>query len=76
MVHTRRSLQKTTDCQAQQRQIRRVIKKRSGRMIDGPSVNGQYTLAFPQAGSTTTDSFLAGLNFHTDLIRLAQPTRP
>jgi len=45
-------------------------------MIDGPSANGQYTLAFPQAGSTTTDSFLAGLNFHTDLIRLAQPTRP
>ena len=62
--------------EAQEQEIRKILHTIGGRIIDGPSPDGTYTLAFPQNGTVTLDALLTELRQHTKLIRLAEPLQP
>jgi hypothetical protein len=62
--------------EAQEQEIREVLHTIGGRIIDGPSPDGTYTLAFPQNGTATLDTLLTQLRQHAKLIRLAEPLQP
>lgn len=62
--------------EAQEQEIRKILHTIGGRIIDGPSPEGTYTLAFPQNGTVTLDALLTELRQHTKLIRLAEPLQP
>jgi hypothetical protein len=60
----------------QEQQIREILHKIEGRIIDGPSSNGTYTLAVVQQDTVTLDTLLNELRQYTNLIRLAEPLQP
>ena len=62
--------------EAQEQEIRKVLHTIGGRIIDGPSPDGTYTLAFPQNGTKNLDALLTELRQHAKLIRLAEPLQP
>lgn len=57
---------------AQEIHIRNLIHELGGRIIDGPSVDGRYTLGFQGTQGLNPDSILAQLKQHPDLIQTAQ----
>lgn len=59
--------------EAQEQQIREVLHTIRGRIIDGPSPDGIYTLAIAQQSTMTLDALLNELRQQTNLIRLAEP---
>ena len=59
--------------EAQEQQIREVLHTIGGRIIDGPSPDGLYTLAIAQQSTMTLDALLNKLRQKTNLIRLAEP---
>ena len=61
---------------AQEQHIREFLQTIQGRIIDGPSSKGIYTLAFPQQNIVTLDALREKLLLHPDLIRSADPHRP
>jgi hypothetical protein len=61
---------------AQDQHIREVLQRIDGRIIDGPSADGFYTLAIPQQGTMTVDALLTQLRQHTNLVRMAVPLQP
>ena len=62
--------------EAQEQEIRKILHTIGGRIIDGPSPDGTYTLAFTQNETVTLDALLTELRQHTKLIRLAEPLQP
>ena len=54
---------------ASEARIRAVILQLKGRLVDGPTMDGVYTISIPIADSTTLDSTLAYLREQPDLIR-------
>lgn len=61
---------------AQDQHIREFLQTIQGRIIDGPSSDGTYTLAVPQQGTMTLDALLTQLRQQGNLIRLAVPLQP
>jgi len=62
--------------EAQDQQIREFLQTIQGRIIDGPSSDGTYTLAVTQQGKMTLDSLLTEIRQQANLIRLAVPLQP
>lgn len=62
--------------EAQEQQIREVLHTIRGRIIDGPSPDGIYTLAIVQQSTITMDALLNELRQQSNLIRLAEPLQP
>ncbi len=62
--------------QAPERQIRTVIQELGGRIIDGPSPEGLYTLAFPQTSASSSERLIAQLQQYSQVVRVAQPGHP
>ena len=60
----------------QEQQIRAILHKIEGRIIDGPSSDGTYTLAVAQQGTMTLDTLLHEIRQQVNLIRLAEPLQP
>lgn len=58
---------------AQEFQIRALIQDLGGRIIDGPTVDGRYTVGFQGRQGVNSDSILAALNKHPELIQTARP---
>lgn len=61
---------------AQDQHIREFLQTIQGRIIDGPSTDGTYTLAIPQRGTMTMDALLTQLRQQTNLVRVAVPLQP
>jgi len=61
---------------AQDQHIREFLQTIQGRIIDGPSSDGTYTLAVPQQGTMTLNALLTQLGQQGNLIRLAVPLQP
>jgi hypothetical protein len=61
---------------AQDQHIREFLQTIQGRIIDGPSTDGTYTLTIPQRGTMTMDALLTQLRQHTNLVRVAVPLQP
>ena len=57
---------------AQEGQIRTLIGDLGGRIIDGPTANGRYTLEFPGSLGTSADSILKVLRTRPELVQSAQ----
>jgi anti-sigma factor RsiW len=57
---------------AQESQIRGIIRDLGGRIIDGPTEDGRYTLGFPISPGLTSDSILTALKERTELVQRAQ----
>lgn len=62
--------------EAQDQHIREFLQRIDGRIIDGPSVDGFYTLAIPQRGTMTMDALLTQLQQQSNLVRVAAPLQP
>ena len=62
--------------EAQEQHIREFLQTIEGRIIDGPSSDGTYTLAVTQRGTITLDSLLTELRQQANLVRLAVPLKP
>ena len=61
---------------AQEIQIRRLVQELGGQIVNGPTSEGLYTLGFVQKGSDSSESILAALNTHPDLIKKANSIEP
>lgn len=61
---------------AQDQHIREFLQTLQGRIIDGPSSDGTYTLAIPQQGTMTLDALLTQFRQQTNLVRVALPLQP
>jgi len=61
---------------AEAQHIREFLQTLNGRIIDGPSSDGTYTLAISQQGTMTLDTLLTELRQQTNLIQLAIPLQP
>jgi len=61
---------------AQDQHIREFLQTIQGRIIDGPSSDGTYTLAIPQQGTMTLDALLTQFRQQTNLVRVALPLQP
>ena len=57
---------------AQEIHIRNLIHDLGGRIIDGPTADGRYTLGFPVNQGLNSDSILAQLKQYPELIQTAQ----
>lgn len=57
---------------AQEIHIRGLLHNLGGRIIDGPTVNGRYTIGFQASEGLNSDFILAELNKHPELIQAAQ----
>ena len=59
------------DAEAQEQHIREFLQTIEGRIIDGPSSDGTYTLALAQQGNVKLDRKSTRLNSgHTDISRM------
>jgi len=61
---------------AQDQHIREFLQTIQGRIIDGPSSDGTYTLAVPQQGTMTLDALLTQTRQQANLVRVAVPLQP
>ncbi len=61
---------------AQDQHIREFLQKMNGRIIDGPSTDGTYTLAITQQGAMTLDGLLTQLRQQAHLVQVAVPLQP
>ena len=61
---------------APEQEIRQLIQQLNGKIIDGPTPKGLYTLTIPKTASLTMDSLLNSLKNQQTLIRSAQPHHP
>lgn len=61
---------------AQENQIRSLVQKLGGQIVNGPTSEGLYTLAFVNKGNNSSDSILSTLNTHPELVKTAKPLRP
>ena len=61
---------------AQEIQIRSLVQELGGQMVNGPTSEGLYTLGFIQKGTDTSESILATLKTHPDLIKTAKSLQP
>lgn len=57
----------------QEHQIREILRKYDGRIIDGPTADGLYILSFSPSDSTTMEGLIAKLRDHQHIFRFAQP---
>ena len=57
---------------AQESQIRSLIQELNGRIIDGPTADGRYTLGFQISPGISSDSILTILEKHPELVQRAQ----
>lgn len=60
----------------QEIQIRRLVRELGGQIVNGPTPDGLYTLEFVQKGTESSESILATLNTHPDLIKTAKSLQP
>ncbi|MGD9850840.1 MAG: anti-sigma factor [Nitrospirales bacterium] len=58
---------------AQEIHIRGLIQDLGGRIIDGPTVDGRYTLGFQVSQGLNSDAILTQLKKHPELVQTAQP---
>ena len=61
---------------AQERPIRGLVRDLGGRIIDGPTEDGRYTLGFPISPGLSSDSILTMLGKHPELVQKAQLLGP
>jgi len=61
---------------AQEIQIRHLVHKLGGQIVNGPTSEGLYTLEFIQKGAGSSESILSALNTHPDLIKRANSLEP
>jgi len=57
---------------AQEGQIRSLVRDLGGRIIDGPTADGRYTVEFPASPGTSADSILKVLRKRPELVQRAQ----
>jgi hypothetical protein len=60
---------------AQEFQIRRLIRDLEGKIVGGPTKDGQYILEF-QLTDTSLESLLSTLRLHPDVIKTVEPLQP
>ncbi len=61
---------------ATEQEIRRFIQQWNGKIIDGPTAQGLYTLIVPKTDAITMDVLLNSLKDQPTLIRSVQPLHP
>lgn len=61
---------------AQENQIRSLIQELGGQIVNGPTSEGLYTLAFVQKVTNSSDSILSTLNTHPDLVKTSKSLQP
>ena len=61
---------------AQEIQIRSLIQKLGGQIVNGPTSEGLYTLGFEKKGTDLSESILSTLSTHPDLVKTAKPLQP
>ena len=61
---------------AQAIQIRKLLKKLGGQIVNGPTSEGFYTLVLPQTETSASQALLATLNGNQELIKTATSLNP
>jgi hypothetical protein len=61
---------------AREFEIRSLVQELGGQIVNGPTSENLYTLAFVQKGTNSSDSILSTLNTRSDLVRTAKPLQP
>lgn len=61
---------------AQEKQIRSLILELGGKIVNGPTDEGFYTLGFPQTKNTSIESTVSSLNTYPGLIKSAETFIP
>ena len=61
---------------ATEEQIRSLVSGLHGRLVDGPTPAGLYTIRLPRQDAAAADQLLAQLNTRHDLVRSAELIKP
>jgi anti-sigma factor RsiW len=60
---------------ATEEQIRVLLRQVGGRITEGPTAEGLYTIEVPSIGASTTERKTDVLRGHTDIVRSAEPVK-